>query len=87
MRNFNLGVLALSIILGAATFFSNALTPALISSVAAIPLYLLGNKMARDKGLDSNNPDVTPTDPLVRIRNFGMSALPFITVIIVGSNT
>lgn len=82
MRNYNLTILAISVALGAYAFIDSVIAPLMVASVIAIPSYVFGNMIARKKGLDTNDPKVPGTDPAVRLKNYGMSALPVIATII-----
>ena len=82
MRNFYFSILAASIGLGVYAAFVSAATPFLVSAVISVPLYLYGNKMACDRGLDSTDAEVPGTDPFVRLKNFGMAGLPVFAVVV-----
>jgi hypothetical protein len=81
MRNYNIGISLYALLLGVYSLLADFYSPLLIASISAIPIYMYGNKIARDKGLDTNNKDERPKDPFVRLRNFAMSGLPFAMVI------
>ena len=81
MKVYYIIILAISIALGVTAFFDGFLVAIMVSAVIATPMYMLGNKIARDKGLDSNDPKIPGTDPTVRLRNYGMSSLPIIAAL------
>jgi len=82
MRKFYFSILGASIGLGLYAALVSAATPFLVAAVIAVPLYLYGNKMACDRGLDSTDAEVPGTDPFVRLKNFGMAGLPVLAVMI-----
>jgi hypothetical protein len=82
MKKYYIAILALSILLGVYVVLDSFYTPIIIASFSSIPLYICGNKLALRKGLYTNVEGERAKDPFSRIKNWGISALPVISVII-----
>jgi hypothetical protein len=91
MKNYYLCIVALSAVLGVYSVLDGFYSPILIASIISIPIYMYGNKLAVDKGLDTSIKGEVAKDPFSRLKNWGMSALPLLSVIVsavfAGGNT
>jgi len=84
MRNYYIGVILLSAVLSAVAFFGHAREAFPLACVLAVPIYLVGNWLAKKKGLigDKTNPHYAPT---TLSKNYLLAALPIAAVLIATS--